>query len=513
MIKRKTNRVLDEDKLLYRRQFVLGPRYLDGFPKWKRISIKDPYFLTIHPDLGVTQWADGDKSITLLGYMLDPSRPKANDLEIVSALAQRLKGLATLDGFFETTYGLGGRWILIVDDGMEMRMFHDPMGLRQVFFSVPNRAGEMWCGSQPGLIAELLGLTMDDRALQEFMGSEVYKSWAEVLWPNNRTPYKEINLLLPNHYLDLRAGSAKRFWPDRPLDRLGFEEGCDKTLSLLEGLIESGSERFGLGFAITAGWDTRLLLAASRRFAKEMHFFSLLRRPNDPDVAVPSRLLKKLGMTHHTIRYPDRMSQDFEKIYRRNRTEGHAFWGRMAEGLYHAYPEDRVCIKGNAGEITRVRFRLPDGREPAAEDLAAFSSFTHRQQMRQIPYVVEAWGDWMSDLGDTHNVHKLDLFYWEYWGGNFAGAAQGEWDIVQEAFTPYNCRDLLITMLGIEEQYRDHDRPTLHREACMRHWPEVLSEPVNPPRRISRSEKLREKTAFIWRPIRKIIAKALSSAN
>jgi hypothetical protein len=345
------------------------------------------------------------------------------------------------------------------------------------------------------------------------MGSEVYKSWAEVLFPGSKTPYGEIRHLLPNHYLDLHAGSAKRFWPDRSLNKSGFEEGCDKTLSLLEGMIESGSERFGLGFAITAGWDTRLLLAASRKFAKDMHFFSLLRKPNDPDVVVSSKLLKKLGIEHHTVRYPDRMSPDFEKVYTGSLTEPHAFWGRMAEGLHQAYPQDRVCIKGNAAEITRVRFRLPDGREPAAEDLAAFSSFTRGQQMQEIPYVVEAWGDWLSGLGDTHNVEKLDLFYWEHWGGNFAGAAQGEWDIVQEAFTPYNCRDLLVTMLGVEESYRNHDDPMLYREVCMRHWPEVLSEPVNPPRKTSLGEKVREKTAFIRRPIRKLIHKGLPPGN
>ena len=113
--------------------------------------------------------------------------------------------------------------------------------------------------------------------------------------------------------------------------------------------------------------------------------------------------------------------------------------------------------------------------------LAYFSCFNFRKQMRDNPYVVAAWVPWLAGVGELHNVHILDLFYWEHWAGNFAAMTQAEWDIVQEVLTPFNCRQLLVNMLAVDERYRDHDKPILYRALVSKLWPEALSAPVNPP--------------------------------
>lgn len=78
-------------------------------------------------------------------------------------------------------------------------------------------------------------------------------------------------------------------------------------------------------------------------------------------------------------------------------------------------------------------------------------------------------------------VLGLELFEWEHWAGNFAAMGQSEWDIVQEAFTPYNCRRLLETMLSVDPRHRHHEKPRLCRRLIRRLWPETLSEPINAP--------------------------------
>jgi hypothetical protein len=155
----------------------------------------------------------------------------------------------------------------------------------------------------------------------------------------------------------------------------------------------------------------------------------------------------------------------------------------MAQSLYDCYPQGRVCVKGNASEIARVRFRLPEGEEVTAERLAAFSSLVQQysRELGENPYVIQAWKKWLLRLGDIYNIHVLDLFYWEHWAGNFAAMSQAEWDIVQEVFTPYNCRSLLTNMLAVNEELRDHDETVFYRELINGLWPEVLSEPINPP--------------------------------
>jgi len=490
------------DNLLYRRQFIFGPHYIDQFKNWREIRIADTMCLTVHPDLELYKTNYGNKSVTLLGYILDPKEPQATNYDIISSLIVKLHNSET---FFKHTNDYGGRWILIVEDGEHITLFNDAMGLRQVFYTDVSCSRDLWCASQPGLIAEILSLEMDEDAVNGFMNSEVYKTWNECFWPGDSSPYKGIKHLLPNHYINLSTGLCYRYWPDRNIDNISLEEGSEVTCNLLKGLMKSASNRFDLGFGITSGWDSRLLLAASRVVSKKIYFFSLPRKPNDPDVVVPSRLLPRLRLKHNVIRYPNGMDPEFETIYKRNVATAHDLWGEMAQGLYNCYPQNRVCIKGNASEIARVRFRLQEEGVVTAKDLANFSSFNHGHLMREIAYVLTAWERWLSGVGKLYNIHILDLFYWEHWAGNFAAMAQAEWDIVQEVFTPYNCRSLITNMLSVDEEFRDHDEPILYRHSINALWPEVLNEPINPKRKLSIKERIGRKTKRIKRPIKQII--------
>ena len=217
----------DVKKLLFRRQFILGPRFADELSSWKRIEVGSNICLTVHPDLNAHQAVHNGKSITLLGYVLDPRNPQARDAEILDDLICALDTCDSLDGFFERTYPLGGRWILIVDDGEEIRLFNDPMGLRQVFYTDVSFCRDLWCASQPGIIAKVLNLEVDKAVVREFINSDAYETWDECFWPGDTSLYKEIIHLLPNHYLDLSTGSRHRYWPDRNLGSLAVEEGVD----------------------------------------------------------------------------------------------------------------------------------------------------------------------------------------------------------------------------------------------------------------------------------------------
>ena len=197
----------DRSRLLYRRQFVLGPRLAEQLAGWKRLTVRSNLYLTVHPDLQTQQVALDNNKITLLGYILDPNRPEANDLDVLKDLLLKLRTCGDLDDFFRYTYDFGGRWILIVDNGKELRLFNDATGLRQVFYTKASSSGEIWCASQPGILAMLLNLEMDPEAV-EFINSyqKLNDIWSskEYFWPGDTSPYREIVHLLPNHYLNLR---------------------------------------------------------------------------------------------------------------------------------------------------------------------------------------------------------------------------------------------------------------------------------------------------------------------
>ncbi len=70
--------------------------------------------------------------------------------------------------------------------------------------------------------------------------------------------------------------------------------------------------------------------------------------------------------------------------------------------------------------------------------------------------------------------------------------SQLEWDIVQETFTPYNCRLLMETMLGVNIKYRVIPSNIMYREIIKSLWEELLEIPINPnSTKLSSKEKLK----------------------
>ena len=163
------------EKLLFCGQFVLGPNFIDELASWKRIKVGSAICLTIHPNLPTIQAQFKNTSIILLGYILDPDHPQATDLAIIEGLARGAWTSRSLDNWIEDIFPFGGRWILLIDDGKELRLFHDAAGLRQVFHTDTGYTRDLWCASQPGLIAEVLNLHMSQDAL-DFIHSDEFRN-------------------------------------------------------------------------------------------------------------------------------------------------------------------------------------------------------------------------------------------------------------------------------------------------------------------------------------------------
>lgn len=469
----------DPAQLSFRRQFVLGPRFVDEFPHWKRLSIGTTLCATVHPDLATTQVIGGDKSVTLFGFILNPGNPEATDLDIVTGLLRDLQVNDNLDDFLESTYSFGGRWILVVDNGREARLFHDAAGLRQAFYT--DRAGtqENWCASDPGVIAGLLDLSVDGDADSFIRSYE--EANKECWWPGDSSPYADVRRLLPNHYVDLKTRSCRRYWPKTDLAEVPLSESVQRSADLLLNTMDSASHRFRLALTVTAGWDTRLALAATTRIRNDVLYFTLMywdMSSSSDDIRIPSRLLPKLGVRHHVIPCPSTMEEDFERIYRENVTTAHDVYGTIAQGLYNRFPPDRVMVKGVVSEVARCwyRQRLPD----ATNRTLTGRTLAHAVEMEPNTFVLAAYDRWLAGLDRSRNVDVLDLLFWEQRMGSWQAAAQVEWDIVQDVFTPFNSRTLLTYFLSVDQTYREPLHPMLHTELMKRLWPEVLDEPINP---------------------------------
>lgn len=462
----------------YPAQFVLGPDFAERLSGWRFQVVNGALGLSRHPDLACTRVTEGTQELTLVGHMLDPQTPAATNEEILGQLLRRFSSRTAL---IEATSGYGGRWLLVASHGREKFLFNDALGLRQVFYTDPRETGVLWAMSQPGIAADMLGLPVDPQAVA-FMGSHAFRSHPEYRWPGVATPFHGLRHLLPNHWLDLETGTSQRYWPAVPLPRLTPEFAIERLAVLLPGMIRAAAARFDLALSLTAGLDSRLLLAAARELTNQLTFVTVRQgnmSDDHPDITVAGRLLERLGLPHEVISAPASMTPEFSLVFKRAVYRAHDLYGPDAEAILQRFSRTKAALTGSGAEVGRCSFRkdLPwsDRRTIKPAHLARL------QRMDREPFALRHFERWLSDADSRHNLKLLDLFEWEQGHGNWLAMTQLEFDIAwREIITPYNCRDVLTTFLGVDERYRRAPDYLLFRQLIRKLWPEILSVPINP---------------------------------
>ncbi len=256
-------------------------------------------------------------------------------------------------------------------------LFNDALGLRQIHHTTPAYRGGLWVMSQPGILAWLKKLEIDDTALG-FIDSFEVRKHSEYRWPGTATAFNEIKHLLPNHYLDLASGECRRYWPEAPIEPRGLDTGIEQAIELLRGLMTAASRRCDLVLGMTAGYDSRIVLAASTQIRRELSAVTVRqgRMPDDhQDIVVSARLLARVGMPHDIIKALPYMSAAFSKTYKENVFMAHDHYGPDAEALLDFYRRKKMAVTGAGAEVAREPFRkriagLPDVGERTLQEFA-----------------------------------------------------------------------------------------------------------------------------------------------
>ncbi|HLA82711.1 MAG TPA: hypothetical protein VJP78_14040 [Thermoleophilia bacterium] len=414
--------------------------------------------------------SNGTQSVALLGYALNPFDPSADNRDV---LVDTLSALEDGSDLLDQASVLGGRWVLIVNDGRTMRLFHDAMGLRPVFYTDPRRTRDLWYTSQPAIVAQMLNLPLKSEVIDLVTATR----WTdgEHWLPGDAAPYDGMKRLVPNHYLDLRSGESRRYWPTRELGRLDLEESVQRSGRILSGLMESVSRRYSPAIGMTAGRDCRVVLAASRGIRNATYV--TVRKPRQPesDVAIPARLLRGLGLAHHIIPWPSQIDEHFATVFRRNSALPHDVWIPEAQACFHYSGLAKVAVTGAGGSAPKRYYapREEDSRALNPERLSATLG------MGSHPFAVASFGAWLAGVADIRCPDAWDLVHWEQRCGGWLAMCQQEYDVAWgEIFTPYNCRRLLAEMMAVETKLRTPPAYALHQAVMRSLWPDVLKEPI-----------------------------------
>ncbi len=464
--------------MLFRRQFLLGPEKFMPNEFWSSLQLQHGLCLSAHRDLPVVSESLHNLTVTLAGLVYDPFNPDSSQQDIIHSL---IYDSSDIESIVELTRTLSGRWIIIFQNIEGTFLFTDPCGFRQIFSYSDGK--NTWCASQPELInaSHKLSFSKNEMLLELLMDPKYAHS--ESQWIGNHTIYEDCFHLLPNHYLDIKKYKQVRFYPIKDLPQKETSEIIEIATKILRGSILAITNRHDTFLALTAGLDSRVLLAASKEVSSKIEYYvdrhGVLSN-NHPDVWVPKKLAKKLNIRFTVNNSSDSMPGWLVHLLARNVTCARVLSKNQIFYANYSNDEKRISINGNASEICRNYYdKLLEG---ASADLSLQKLVNIFGYHGQPSFAVKELETWMNDpkLHQINGINLSDILYWEQRLGNWAAQAFSEQDIVIEEISPFNNRLLIETLLSSDRQIRSHPDYLLYRELIKEMWPEALSEPVNP---------------------------------
>jgi hypothetical protein len=435
-----------------------------------------PLTIYHHPALRVTVARHESTEILLLGYVLDPSKPLSSDFEILDALARSCPGKAQL---FERLQSLSGRFVLLFSTPDEFVALNDACGSRRIYYSL-DPAGLVLTSSIDMFRHYRNSAPEVSPAKREILESSEYER-AERAWIGAESPDDRLWKVLPNHYLDLNRRSVSRI----PVDvRQLIDESslCEYSATVLRESLRAALSRFeAVAQPLTAGWDSRGLLAASRDFLSSIDLFVFARPDQDetwPDVSIPMRVSRRLNLRLTVIR-PGSASKDFLSGCERAGIVQQGGRAPEIQYLFNRYAgREAVRVAGLAAGVLKSSFFGHSRQRITSDVLYAFTPYYGRS-----PFVKRQVEEWHASAGpfcDQHDVQVADLYYWEQRLGNWGAQYAFEQDVAMEEFWPHGNRTLLLSIMRLDPRKRSRPKCEFFRKLITALWAETLLEPCNP---------------------------------
>lgn len=290
------------------------------------------------------------RQVIFFGDVFDVRNPAETSSEIASRI---VNSIDTSSGSLNRVhYFLAGRYILLYKSSESYELRGDAANTKAIFF---NPEISFLAASHARLIAETLCSKTIDLS---FKRAPEFQKGSKYL-PGFITPYEGIRFLTPNTALNLNEGTTERFFPSTPAKRQPLSTACEAAAVAMENILKATTSLNNRKIvqSLTAGMDSRVSLAVSRRFSGQIEYFTYMRenqKSQVKDALVAKEMSEKLQLKH-TVLDRDRMEAniceaDLTEI-RKNTFLGNGL--KLALSYRDVFPSNTTHIRSNLGEIVR----------------------------------------------------------------------------------------------------------------------------------------------------------------
>ncbi|MBL8772702.1 MAG: hypothetical protein JNK30_15065 [Phenylobacterium sp.] len=408
--------------------------------------------------------ADGALLGGFLGFPVDYRRGAVIQEDI--RLDAPAPSAAQLDAFVEDfVFGHSGSFLFILDQPTARRVYLDADGSLSAVYDAERKV----CAATAGLLLDREAYDARfRRELHEFLNVR-----ADGWFPAGLTAHVGISRLMCNHYLDLDEGRTHRHWPT---GQIAITDDPDAAIRRINASIVDTVRALHAGgrltTTLTAGNETRMILAACREIKDQLNFYTVDSVETRLDAKRAQELAKRFGLNHRLLPIRYATPEQAEQWHAR---AGHSIGGpnMLSFPTVEALASFDFVSGGLGGEIGRAFFWRPTDTEASqhsAHDIAV------RFGMPISPEVVSAVEQWMATVPPVDGYLMMDLAYLEL--------RMSCWAFAQAYATPDNyaihpmiSREAFAAMLSLPPDWRRTNRMIIRGIELA--WPELLSLPIN----------------------------------
>ena len=457
---------LNHDVLL--RQFVFC-KQLNLIPQgWRRESVAD-YWVGIHPELPVSTIRFSRESKYkgyMLGYVIDPFKCEYNKPHIDTSNTIGIEeehNYESIEAYLDT---LSGRFVCLVTNGVSNRIYLDASGS----FSMVYAADQKIAAASSMLIPYEQEVDDDSQLIETLSIDE-----KNGIYPFGLTSRKKVKRLLPNHYLDLDNWKAIRHWPHTSFEIIDdAEQVAAKIGNIMEKTIDTIMQQgFKPYMSLTAGVDSRTMLACAKKWKDNINFFTWELPDNDAelDVNIATQLADEHQLNYSRYPFEEANEQDQKEwLYRTSLSVGE-MRGRSLSSTIKAMDSEQPYFAGNVSEVSRgVYWR---------DETDALSKLTGEELTKRVgapneAVITSAANKWLASLPNMTISEKLDLAYLEQrvgcWASEIAhGHAGGPFHIY-----PFSNRMIFELMLCSPNDFNYRKSKGIIKEIIKQKMPELM---------------------------------------
>jgi len=451
----------------FQRQFLLTKGSPELPDSWTTDEISG-WQLYHHPTLNVVEIKDaaGQKIGWLLGHLIDlEAKCEPSDTFVLPFTArespdERHAKITT------KMRSWAGCYLIIVVDRDFHRIYHDIGATVPVFVSQDNEE----IGSSPAML--LPGQSYWDRLDHDLV--TVADVNGDGWLPFEVTAHKGVLRLLSNHFFDLNQRTMHRYWPDFniALDS-DVSPAVDEIVSILKSTIEAIARSWTMTVQLTAGQDSRNVMACCREHMNQSDAFTLKSSSFSIDEILSARIARDFQLHHHLL------SADVSTEQERN--DWMLRIGHSSGGSHMRYHKtmtqldlSNAMITGFGGELNRGRYwsssDTPDGEITPQQLLG-------RLDLAQHPRFLAAAESWLQGMARYDKLTILDVAFIDIpMPGRVSAQLYGP-PFVYQDFHPLTQSRIFDRILTLPIDYRRANQ--LYKDIIERTWPEMNNYPVN----------------------------------